>query len=207
MAGHSKWHNIKNKKGAEDAKRAQVFSQIGKMIRMAVKEGKSDKPEFNPALRTALEKAKQANMPKENIQRAIDRGMGRSASGAQIQEISYEGFGPGGVAIIAVALTDNPNRTSSDVKFAFSRAGGSLGSPGSATYLFKRDSTGNYVPTMTIPVSEPDRQKVQQLVAALRANEDIEDVYTAADLDSNGPDSDSPDSNNLASNSPDSEKE
>ncbi len=184
MAGHSKWNNIKNRKGAEDAKRGKVFSQIGKMIRMAVREGKSDKPESNPALRTALEKARQANLPKENIQRAIDRGMGKSSSGAQIQEIAYEGFGPGGVAIIAVALTDNPNRTSSDVKFAFSRAGGSLGSPGSATYMFKRDNSGDYAPTMTIPVSEQDLQKIQQLVDTLRENEDIEDVYTAANLGS-----------------------
>lgn len=184
MAGHSKWNNIKNKKGAEDKKRAAAFSQVSKLIRIAVKEGKSDNPDFNPTLRTALEKARQTNMPKENIQRAIDRGMGRSATGAQITEIAYEGFGPGGVAVIAVALTDNPNRTSADVKFAFSRAGGSLGSPGSAMYMFERDQSGGY--TSTIPMTVEDESQLKQLrglVDALRENEDIEDVFTAVELD------------------------
>lgn len=183
MAGHSKWNNIKNKKGAEDAKKGKVFSQVSKLIRMAVKEGKSDNPEFNPSLRVALDKARQVNMPKDNIQRAIDRGMGKSSTGAQIQEIAYEGFGPGGVAVIAVALTDNPNRTNSEIKFAFTRGGGSPGSPGSASYMFTRDSSGGYLPTMKMEVAESDLKSLHNLVEALSSIDDVEDVYTTVDLD------------------------
>ncbi len=183
MAGHSKWNNIKNKKGAEDAKRAKAFGQISKLIRVAVREGKSDNPDFNPALRTVLEKARSANMPKENIERAINRGMGRSDSGASIQEVAYEGFGPGGTAVIAVALTDNQNRTTADVRFAFSRNGGSLGSPGSASYMFERNEAGDYVPTINMDVSDADKKQLAQLVDVLLENEDIEEVYTVAQLE------------------------
>lgn len=183
MAGHSKWHNIKNRKGALDAKRGKIFGEASKAIRIAVREGKSDDPKFNPTLRTALEKARSANMPKENIQKAIERGMGKSATGAMIQEVAYEGFGPGGIAIIAVAHTDNANRTSSEIKYAFSRNYGSLGGPGSAMYLFKRAQDGGYEPTMLMDM--PDTQtaaQLRQLVDALREVDDVEDVYFATVL-------------------------
>ena len=116
---------------------AKVFSQVSRLIRVAVKEGGSGDPEMNPALRTALDKARSANMPKENVQRAIDRGLGKSASGAQLNEVVYEGYGPHGVGFLVTAITDNRNRTGSEVRSMFEKAGGSLGSPGSAAYLFE----------------------------------------------------------------------
>ena len=179
MAGHSKWNNIKHKKEATDAKRAKAFSQVSKMIRVAVKEGKSGDPKFNPALRVALEKARAVNMPKDKIQKAIDRGLGKSASGATIQEIVYEAFGPSGEAYMIVALTDNPNRTSAEVKYVLSRSGGSLGSPGSASYLFRRDQAGGFQVVTPLNLDEAAKQKATQLIEALRVLEDVEDVYTS----------------------------
>lgn len=180
MAGHSKWNNIKNRKGAVDARRAKTFSAIGKLIKAAVKEGGSGDPQFNPNLRTILDKARSANMPKDNIQRAIERGLGKSASGKQLQETVYEGFGPGGVAVLAVAISDNPNRTGADIRFMFSKAGGSLAGPGSASYMFARDDHGGYVCNMPLEgVSEADTAKVLELVDSLLGYEDVEDVFTA----------------------------
>lgn len=184
MAGHSKWNNIKNRKGAVDAKRGKVFSQISKLIRIAVREGNSDDPKFNPALRTVLDKARAANMPKTNIQKAIERGLGKTSSGATIQEITYEGFGAGGVAIIVVAMTDNPNRTAAEVKFAFSRNGGSLGGPGSAMYMFKRNNEGGYDCTMPMEVSDKQTlSSLKNLVEKLRESEDVEDIYLATEVE------------------------
>lgn len=182
MAGHSKWNNIKNRKGAQDKARAKVFSQISKLIRIAVKEGGSGDPKMNPSLRVALDKARAANMPNANIDRAVERGLGKSSSGAAIQEIVYEGFGPGGVAILAVGMTDNPNRTASEVKYAFSRNNGSLGGPGSAMYMFQRDQEGGYECTMPMQVDEATASQLQNLVDKLRESDDIEDVYLAADI-------------------------
>ncbi len=182
MAGHSKWNNIKQRKGANDAKKGKVFSQISKQIKMATKEGGSGDPNANPSLRLALEKARSANMPKDNIQRAIDRGLGKSSTGATIQQIDYEGFGPGGVPIIVSAMTDNPNRTSSNMKFIFSRGGGSLGSPGSAMYMFQRNDAGDYVTTMPMPVEPADEKKIKSLLDQFLSDDDVEDVYTAAQL-------------------------
>lgn len=182
MAGHSKWNNIKNRKGAQDAARGKVFGEVAKMIRIAVKEGASDDPKFNPGLRVALDKARAANMPKEKVQKAIERGMGKSATGASIQEITYEGFGPGGVAMIVVALTDNVNRTAGDMKYAFSRNNGSMGGPGSAMYMFKRAEDGGYEATMKIDIEDnATKLQLKQLVEAIREIEDVEDVYLATD--------------------------
>lgn len=182
MAGHSKWNNIKNRKGAQDAAKGKVFGEVAKLIRIAVKEGGSDDPKFNAGLRVALDKARSANMPKEKIQKAIERGMGKSASGASIQEIIYEGFGPGGVAMIVVALTDNVNRTAGDMKFAFSRNNGSMGGPGSAMYMFQRAQDGGYEATMKIDIEDnATKLQLQKLVDAIREIEDVEDVYVATD--------------------------
>lgn len=183
MAGHSKWNNIKHKKGATDAKRSKLFSQISKLIRSAVKEGKSGDPASNASLRLVMEKARAANMPKENIQRAIDRGLGKTSSGASLQETLYEGFGPNGVALMIAAVTDNPNRTSSDIKFILSRNGGSLGGPGSVSYQFTRSEDGSdYVPTMPMAIEDEATQKqVQNLIDLLRENDDVEDVYCSGE--------------------------
>ncbi len=183
MAGHSKWHNIQQRKGAVDAKRAKVFGYISKLIRIAVKQGGTGDPKFNPGLRVVLEKARAANMPNVNVERAIQRGLGKSASGASIQEIIYEGFGPGGVALLAVAHSDNPNRTAAEVKFAFSRNGGSLGGPGSAMYMFKRDNDGGYVCTMPLEIDEATTGSLLELVDALRGLEDIEEIYVATNIE------------------------
>jgi len=130
-----------------------------------------------------LDKARSANMPTTNIDRAIQRGLGKSASGASIQEIVYEGFGPGGVAVLAVSLTDNANRTASEIKFAFSRNNGSLGGPGSAMYMFKRDNQGGYECTMPLDIDEDTAGLLLNLIDALREIEDVEDVYVATNLE------------------------
>jgi YebC/PmpR family DNA-binding regulatory protein len=140
MSGHSKWSSIKHKKGAADAKRGKLFSKLARAIIVAARDGGGD-PENNPTLATAIQKARDASMPKDNIQRAIDRGTGAGADGAAIESILYEGYGPGGVAILVEALTDNRNRASAEVRFAFSSHGGSLGEPGSVAYLFEKKGT------------------------------------------------------------------
>lgn len=182
MAGHSKWNNIKNRKGAVDAKRGKVFAQVAKLIRVAVKDGGSGDPKFNPGLRVALDKARAANMPKDKVQKAIDRGLGKTASGAQLSEVLYEGFGPGGVAVLVAAITDNQNRTGADIRFAFSRSHGSLGGPGSASYMFERSPDGSWTPTMHIDLDQDGQTKLLELVSKLRENDDVEDVYYAAQL-------------------------
>jgi YebC/PmpR family DNA-binding regulatory protein len=140
MSGHSKWSSIKHKKGAADAKRGKLFSKLARAIIVAARDGGGD-PENNPTLATAIQKARDVSMPKDNIQRAIDRGTGAGADSAAIEHILYEGYGPGGVAILVEALTDNRNRASAEVRFAFSSHGGSLGEPGSVAYLFEKKGT------------------------------------------------------------------
>lgn len=136
MAGHSKWNNIKNKKGKEDAKRGKIFTKMARYITVAVREGGND-PEYNSPLKNAIEKAKAENMPNDNIDRAIKKGMGDS-DGANYEEIIYEGYGPSGVAVFVEALTDNKNRTASDVRHAFDKYGGNLGSTGCVGFMFDR---------------------------------------------------------------------
>jgi YebC/PmpR family DNA-binding regulatory protein len=178
MAGHSKWNNIKNRKGAADIKRGKLFSQISKEIRVAVKEGKSGDPNANPRLRLQVDKARAANMPKENIQRAIDRGLGKGKGGA-IQEIVYEGFGPNGVGLLIIGMTDNTQRTSSELRTIMYKAGGSLGGPGSAMYLFTRQGD-EYTPAIPMDITDPDiQEKLQNLIDMLRENDDVEDVFCA----------------------------
>ena len=183
MAGHSKWHNIKNHKGAVDSQRSKVFGDLAKYIRKAVKEGGSGDHQFNPSLRTYLDKARMANMPKEKIQKAIDKGLGKSASGVTIQEVLYEAFGPYGEAYLVQAITDNPNRSSSEMKFIFSRHGGSISGPGSARHLFEKIGGTEYRPTMPLPLSPNQVEAVQILVDTLLEHEDVEDVYCTVQLE------------------------
>lgn len=175
MSGHSKWSTIKHKKAAQDAKRGKVFGEVGRMIRVAVKEGGSGDPEQNPALRVALDKARAVNMPKDNIERAIERGLGRSASGAILEEVTYEGYGPGGVGILAMAVTDNRNRTGSEVRGLFERHGGSLGGPGSSSYLFDVGAGGTSV-TVKIPMPILETETIHQLDRLLTALEELDEV-------------------------------
>lgn len=136
MAGHSKWANIKHRKGRQDAARGKLFAKLAKRIEVAAREGGGD-PDFNPTLATAVEKAKAASMPNDNIDRAIKRGTGE-VEGAAYEETWYEGYGPGGVALYVQILTDNRNRAASDVRSTFTRHGGNLGEPGSVGYLFSQ---------------------------------------------------------------------
>ncbi len=135
MAGHSKWANIKHRKAAADAKKGKVFTRLIKEITVAAKLGGGD-PGSNPRLRLALDKAREANMTKDSVQRAVQRGTGE-LEGVSYEEVRYEGYGPGGAAIVVDCLTDNRTRTVAEVRHAFSKNGGNLGSDGSVAYLFK----------------------------------------------------------------------
>ncbi len=133
MSGHSKWSKIKRKKGSADAKRSKIYSRISKEITVAVKEGGSGDPSMNPRLRLAIMNAKGQNMPRETIERAISKG---EKGGVDLNEMSFEGYGIGGIAVFVECLSDNNNRTVSDIRAIFNRRGGSLGTKGSLSFLF-----------------------------------------------------------------------
>ena len=137
MSGHSKWSTIKRKKGAEDAKRGRIFTRVAREIMMAARQGGPD-PDANTSLRLAIDKARAANMPKENIERAINRGAGIGEESAAMEEVVYEGYGPHGVALVLNVVTDNKNRTLADIKYVLNRNGGSLASAGSVTWQFEQ---------------------------------------------------------------------
>jgi YebC/PmpR family DNA-binding regulatory protein len=162
MSGHSKWHSIKHKKAATDAKRGQLFTKLARAISVAAREGGGD-PEANFTLAAAIEKAKGYSMPKDNIQRAIDRGTGAGGDDAQIERVVYEGYGPGGAAILVDALTDNRNRTGSEVRHAFDRHGGSLGEPGSVAWQFEKKG---------VVLVDAGRYGEEDLLAAIDAGAD-----------------------------------
>ncbi len=142
MSGHSKWHTIKHKKGAADAKRGQMFTKLIKEISISARLGGGD-PESNPRLRTVILKAKASNMPKDNIDRAIKKGTGE-LEGVSYEEILYEAYGPGGVAMLIDVLTDNKNRAAAEIRNLLNKGGGSLGAAGSVSYLFKRKGIITY---------------------------------------------------------------
>ena len=169
MSGHSKWKTIKHAKAATDAKRGKTFSLIGKEITLAVKAGGGN-PDFNPQLRTVLAKAKAANMPNENIQRAIKKGTGE-IEGAQIEELTYEGYGPNGVGFMVEVTTDNKNRAVSDVRNAFAKCGGNLAASGALAFTFQRK--GQFL----IAKDKIDEEKLMEL--ALEAG--AEDIVTEED--------------------------
>jgi YebC/PmpR family DNA-binding regulatory protein len=171
MAGHSKWAGIKHKKAIVDARRGKLFTKLARAITVAAKEGGGD-IEGNPALALAVQRARDASMPKDNIERAIAKGTGEGADAAAIESVLYEGYGPGGVALLVEALTDNRNRTSAEVRHILTQHGGSLGEPGSVAYLFEKRG---------VVVVDAGRWSEDDLVAAIDAGaEDIaidEDVY------------------------------
>jgi YebC/PmpR family DNA-binding regulatory protein len=165
MSGHSKWSSIKHKKGAKDAKRGKLFTKLARAITVAARDGGGD-PEANPALGLAVQKARDASMPKDNIQRAIDRGTGEGADAAAIESVVYEGYGPGGAAILVETLTDNRNRTGSEVRHAFEKHGGSLGEPGSVSWQFEKRG---------VILVDGDRYGEDDLMPAIEAGaEDVE---------------------------------
>jgi YebC/PmpR family DNA-binding regulatory protein len=171
VSGHSKWHSIKHKKAVVDARRGQQFTKLARAITVAAREGGGD-PDGNPSLALAIQKARDASMPKDNVERAIAKGTGAAADAEQIETALYEGYGPGGVALLIEALTDNRNRTGADIRHAFTKHGGSLGEPGSVSYLF--DKRG-------VIVVDAGRYDEDDLIAAIDAGaEDIaldEDVF------------------------------
>lgn len=182
MSGHSKWNNIKGRKGAADSKKSKVFGQLAKQIRIAVKEGGSGDPNANITLRAILEKARAANMPKDKIQKAIDRGLGKTASGALVVELLYEGFGQFGEAYLVQVASDNPHRTGSEIRNLFSHAGGSLAGPHAAQHLFTRLPDLTYVPSMPLELTPGQLQTVITFIDQLHEHEDVEDVFVSVVL-------------------------
>jgi YebC/PmpR family DNA-binding regulatory protein len=171
MSGHSKWASIKHKKAIVDSRRGQQFTKLARAITVAARDGGGD-PDANATLENAIRKAKLASMPKDNIERAIAKGTGAGADGeATLETVLYEGYGPGGVAVLVEAVTDNRNRTGADVRHAFSKHGGSLGEPGSVAYLF--DKMG----TITIDAT---RYSEDELMVAVEAG--AEDITADDDL-------------------------
>jgi YebC/PmpR family DNA-binding regulatory protein len=170
VSGHSKWSSIKHRKAAADAKRGKQFTKLARAITVAAREGGGD-PDANPALATAVQKARDASMPKDNIQRAIDRGTGEGADAAAIERVVFEGYGPGGTAILVEALTDNRNRTSAEVRHSFTKHGGSLGEPGSVAWIFEKRG---------VVVVDAERYGEDDLIAAIDAG--AEDVQRDGDL-------------------------
>lgn len=181
MSGHSKWHNIQGRKGKQDAIRSSQFTKMAKLIAIAAKGGGDLAANFS--LRLAIEKAKAVGMPKDNIDRAIKRGTGE-LEGAQIEEVIYEGYGPGGVAVLVKCLTDNKNRTVSDIKHIFSENGGSMAGAGSVMWRFRQEPTESglqWVAKDKVSVSEEAGAKLQKLFEQLDENDDVEDYFTNAE--------------------------
>jgi len=166
MSGHSKWASIKHKKAIVDSRRGAQFSKLTRAITVAARDGGGD-PDGNPALDLAIRKAREASMPKENIERAVAKGTGEGGEADAIEAVLYEGYGPGGVAVLVEALTENRNRTSADVRHIFAKNGGSLGEPGSVAYLFDKKGT---------IVIDASRYSEDDLMAAVEAG--AEDIST-----------------------------
>jgi YebC/PmpR family DNA-binding regulatory protein len=180
MSGHSKWHSIKHKKAVVDARRGQHFTKLARAITVAAREAGGD-PDGNPSLALAIQKARDASMPKDNIERAVAKGTGEGVDAEQIETVQYEGYGPGGVALLIEAVTDNRNRTGADVRHLLTKNGGNLGEPGSVSYLFDKQG---------VIVVDGARYDEDDLIAAIDAgaldivrDDDVFEVITEpADL-------------------------
>ena len=182
MSGHSKWHNIQGKKGKADKARSNIFTKVSRAITMAAKQGGD--PVTNFTLRLAIDSAKEVNMPKDNIERAIKRGLGELDDGSQIEEVTYEGFGPGGVAFIVETVTDNKNRTVSEIKNIFSKHGGSLGSPNSVRWQFERHGVVRFVAEKKAKIADLDNFSLELLdvgVEDVRESEDGVEVISSVE--------------------------
>ena len=176
MSGHNKWSQIKLKKGKTDAKRSQVFSKYAKLIMNEARTAKGNKDA--PSLRAAIERARKENMPSDNIERAIKKAT--EGGGAALEAVLYEGYGPGGVAMLVEVLTDSRNRISNELKFLFSEHGGNLASPGAAAWAFAKGPEG-WKATTLVPIEDADLGKLEKLVEALETNEDVQEVCTNAE--------------------------
>jgi YebC/PmpR family DNA-binding regulatory protein len=176
MSGHNKWSKIKHKKAATDAAKSKIFSKHAALIAMESRKAGGDAT--SPSVLAAVERAKKDSMPKENIERAIQKGSG--TVGSALEEVIFEAFGPGGVGMIITAVTDNNNRTAPEIKHIFTKAGFQLGAPGSAMWAFIKED-GRYIPQNQIDVSETDGEKLANLIEALEDLADVQDVFTTAD--------------------------
>lgn len=177
MSGHNKWSKIKHKKAGTDAAKSKIFSKMAKLISTASKETKGDTS--SPVLRAAIEKAREYNMPADNIERAVKKGSGADAE--SLESIVYEAYGPGGSALIIDALTDSRNRAAQEVKFILSKHGCQLAAQGSASWAFTKDpATNNLQPTTTVELSEVDEKKLEALIEELEDNDEVQEVYTNA---------------------------
>lgn len=176
MSGHSKWSQIKRQKAVNDTARSTVFSKLARRITVESKKAGGDIS--LPSLRAAIEKAKEANMPRNNIERAVLKGAAPDAG--SLESITYETYGPGGVAILILALTDNRNRTAQEIKRMLSQNGCELASPGSASWAFTRVQDGTYVPSTTVSLSETDYARLIKILDTIDAHDDVEEIFTNA---------------------------
>ena len=176
MSGHNKWSKIKHQKGASDAQKSKLF---GKLVRFITVEAKKAGGNLSsPGLKTAIEKAKAANMPNDTIDRAVKKGS--TDNSASMESITYEAYGPGGCAIVIEALTENRNKAAQEIKHALALAGYSLAGIGAATWAFKKEN-GEWIAQTTVAVGEEDGKQLSELVASLEENDEVQDVYTNAE--------------------------
>lgn len=179
MSGHSHWASIKHKKGAADAKRSKVFSKLSREITIAAKESGGDAA-FNAKLRMVIDRAKELNMPAENIERSIKKGTGE-IEGAILEPITYEAYGPGGIALIIEGITDNKNRSLSEIKKILAEHGGKLVGEGGIRWMFNRqekDGGLQWIPNYEIEISEKDKAMVEKLFEALDENDAVQEIYS-----------------------------
>ncbi len=173
MAGHSKWAKLKHTKGKTDTQKSKLFSKLVKIISIELKQAKGDKTA--PGVRTAIEKAKAANMPSDNIERALAK-----ADEKELEKVVYEAYGPGGCAVIIEGYTDSRNRTSQELKHLLSQHGGSIANPGAAMWAFQKNAEGKLEPLSPIELSDEDAQKMADLSDALEEHDDVSEIYTSA---------------------------
>jgi len=175
MAGHSKWAKLKHQKGKTDAQKAKTFSKLVRFITIEAKKAKGDRNA--PGVRLAIQKAKEANMPSDNIERALSKASGDSS---QMEQVVYEAYGPGGCALIIEGYTDSRNRTSQELKHLLSTYGGTLANPGAAMWAFSKNAEGKLEPISPIELSDEDAQKMAALSDALEEHDDVSEVYSSA---------------------------
>ena len=175
MAGHSKWAKLKHQKAVTDVRKSKVFSKLVRFIAVEAKKAKGDRSA--PGLRAAIEKAREANMPSDNIDRAVEKAAG---DGATLENLTYEAYGPGGVALVIEAYTDNRNRTAQELKHLLSTHGGALANPGAAMWAFAKNADGKLEPTTPMDLSDEDLEKLSALMDELDEHDDVSEVYTNA---------------------------
>jgi YebC/PmpR family DNA-binding regulatory protein len=173
MAGHSKWAKLKHTKGKTDAQRSKLFSKLVKIIGVELKKAKGDKTA--PGVRAAVEKAQGANMPKDNIERALSK-----SDAKELEQVMYEAYGPGGCALLIDCWTDSRNRTNQELKHLLSLHGGSMANPGAAAWAFSKNAEGKYEPMAPLELTHEDAQKMAELSDALEEHDDVNEIYSSA---------------------------